>query len=380
MADQAWISRAELKWNAMTRRDISADHIFGLLDEISFVERLFWQLEPGILVTIGGSARAIGQRFGYPGHHQGVSLEYGEKISDWFGQRRRTPIYLLRDVERAQPEAAEIAIKMHIPNVIDILDDVYPRWCVSGRISGQRAAVETAIIVAPERSGSTYLANLLAATGQTGQVREHLRHHGVALTRSGSIDLVDWFQKVANAGMSADEIFATKVIHTFLAASIETMTDTQKQSLIGFFRKCRIIRIERKDAIARAASTYIAEQTGVWHVRNAAERRKLDSKCHLVELNLVRMREIFDRQRHSDSQISTFLDQVGEADLVLDFDDIVSNGPECAARIVELAGGDANAAADKLRKKPVAWYSSQSEVARRLVPAFQSHLDSIDEA
>lgn len=189
----------------MVKPDITAKEVFGLLDEVGFVEKVFWTLPPGILLTVGATSGALADRFGYPGRHLGIAIEDATELRSVLAAAEARCIYFVGDVENSGnvPDLERLLTSATVP-VVNVLDDLYPTWCAArdqtGRPKDQPAT--TVAIICPARSGSTYLSKLLASTGQFGNVTENLRHHTVALTRTGAIGLPEWWSRISEAGAS----------------------------------------------------------------------------------------------------------------------------------------------------------------------------------
>ena len=116
------------------------------------------------------------------------------------------------------------------------------------------------LIASTPRSGSHYLAHLLAATGQAGGPLEyfhsgHMERWSSLLASQNSSDL---FKKLFSRRTSSNGWFGVKAHWTQFSPIY------QNKDLMGLFRFEKYIYIERKDKLAQAISLAIARQTNAW--------------------------------------------------------------------------------------------------------------------
>ena len=369
----AWESRAEFRRLITGKPDISAHELFGLLDEIAFFEKLFWRLPPGVLISSGASAAVLRGRFGYPGLHVGVDAENTAELESVLVDSNPECVYFLNDLEN--PETS-MAIKQSLHNkgieLVDVFRDLYPEWCAGWAVKKDRSDVQiiTAAIICPARSGSTYLSSLLNSTGQFGNVNEHMRHHMTALTRGSHISFSHWWEVIAKAGAANNGVFLTKVIHAFLASTLETADKATWHRWADLAREWKLITITRKDVVARAVSIYVAESTGTWRVNNPMQFEKLNQQAGDVSYDLEKLRGIYNRLIGYDALVEKFVADAGGANLALNFDVLVADGPAATLQIVDLLGGNLEQAGKKIANRkntPISSKTSQNALfAERL--------------
>ena len=256
---EPWQSRSQFKRLTAYQSHVSAQEMLGLLDEIAFVDKLFWHLPPGILLSSGATHAALVNRFGYPGLHVGIALVDSANVNQLTSALSSTPIYFLDDLENPQGnDVFKHSLSVRNIPVIDVLRDLYPVWCAALPAITKTATqpIETAAILCPARSGSTYLSALLRSTGQFGAVKEHMRHHTAALARGRHISLQHWWDEIAKAGARTNGVFLTKIINAFLAETLESGNKTDWNAWVEQARNWKLITLSRPDIAARTVSFF----------------------------------------------------------------------------------------------------------------------------
>jgi LPS sulfotransferase NodH len=361
----------------MLKPDISAKEIFGLLDEVGFVEKLFWTLPPGILLSVGSTSRALADRFGYPGRHMSIAIENAASLRNVLAEMESGPIYFVGDVEsygNAQ-ELDQILASAKV-SVVNVLRELYPTWCAALSRTGQSNddPARTVAIICPARSGSTYLSSLLTNTGQLGNVTENLRHHTVALTRTGAIDFLAWWSRITASATGRNGVFVSKIIHDFLAGALETMDQKNWRDMVAQTQSWKLITIKRPDAVERAVSVFLAASTGTWQVHDDAEFLRLETRARTIEYDFETLARIYRELKRYDALAQIFIAQSGGADLELDFDDIIDDGAECALRVVDLLGLDRTSAKANLARIGRTPRSSRTERNKRFADRFREDI------
>ena len=126
------------------------------------------------------------------------------------------------------------------------------------------------VILATARSGSSYVADILAEMG-LGDAREHLRSTVVDLwTSDYAFDrkeaLRNFLRLSARDGRCATKLI-THFVQDFVAAGGSIMEVAA--ALEGV--RARFVVLDREDRVAQAVSDYIATQRGVWHAFEGRE-------------------------------------------------------------------------------------------------------------
>ncbi|MEQ8430974.1 MAG: Stf0 family sulfotransferase [Roseovarius sp.] len=358
---------------------VSAASLLGLLDEIGFVEKLFWQLPPGFLLAGGPTKRALEARFGYPGLHVPVDAERLAAAGAPVDYVTGKPVYVLGDfsdpstIQKAKDVCADRGVR-----VVDVMRDLYPAWCAGGgsRATGKPARIGA--IICPARSGSTYLSNILSSSGQLGNIREHMRHHVAALSRTGNIDLLDWLAGVSAKGQK-NGVFVTKIVHGFLAGATGTYSHDAWQNLLHSSKDWTLVSITREDCVARAVSTYIAESAARWHVHDAEAYARLEAKANSLEYDFARLKDLYEMLKRQDDLADRFLAERGGPDLSFTFEDIVSDGVGCATRILQHLDLDTEAARNRMEGASNLPRSSSTRKNEEFISKLRSDLgDRID--
>lgn len=153
---------------------------------------------------------------------------------------------------------------------------------------GSAPCTRSYIIASSERSGSTYLAMILWATGILGAPWEYLNYDSemkFMAQRLQPLSVEDYFQRVVSLRTSANGVFGFKAHYHHFAKVLEHCP-----SLLDRLPPPRFIVITRRDRLGQAISLARAIQTGAWSSHAVAARepaydRALIEKC-LVKVKL----------------------------------------------------------------------------------------------
>ncbi len=140
--------------------------------------------------------------------------------------------------------------------------------------------VDSFLICATPRTGSTLLCGLLRATGVAGRPESYFRRDdldayagrwGVPRAADGALD-VNYVRAAVAAGSTPNGVFGARIMWgsmTELTGALAAGTDSSKASdielLTNVFGWPRFVHLRRADRVAQAVSWARAEQTHVWH-------------------------------------------------------------------------------------------------------------------
>jgi trehalose 2-sulfotransferase len=139
--------------------------------------------------------------------------------------------------------------------------------------------VDSYLICATPRTGSTLLCGLLASTTVAGrpesyfrQPDEHSRASQWGITRAdGSFDYGDYVRGALAAGRTANGVFAARLMWGTLDEVTDKLGAVHRDRgardidlLTRAFGDTRFVHLHREDVVAQAVSWLRAEQTNVW--------------------------------------------------------------------------------------------------------------------
>jgi LPS sulfotransferase NodH len=149
--------------------------------------------------------------------------------------------------------------------------------------------LDSYLICATPRTGSSLLCGLLDSTGVAGHPeswfrrqgeREFAASWGIADPSSGAFDYASYFQAAVAAGSTANGVFAARVmwgtmdeVTAHLAPVYPGHAGSAAGLLNAAFGRTRFVHLRRGDVVAQAVSLLRAEQTGVWF-ETAGERQE----------------------------------------------------------------------------------------------------------
>lgn len=170
------------------------------------------------------------------------------------------------------------------------------------------------IIASSERSGSTYLAMMLWATGMLGAPWEYLNYDSemkfmAQRLQPSSVD--DYFRQVVSLRTSANGVFGLKAHYHHFAKVVEHCP-----SLLDRLPPPRFIVITRSDRLGQAISLARAIQTGAWSSHAVASREPAYDRG-LIEKCLVKVKLQADGW-------TRWLAERAITPLVVDYEDLVS--------------------------------------------------------
>jgi trehalose 2-sulfotransferase len=140
--------------------------------------------------------------------------------------------------------------------------------------------VDSFLICATPRSGSTLLCGLLRSTGVAGRPESYFRRDdidqyaarwGVPPAAGGALD-VTYIRAAVAAGSTPNGVFGARIMWgsmTELTAALPSRSDSSEASDIELpsevFGQTGFVHLRRVDRVAQAVSWARAEQTHVWH-------------------------------------------------------------------------------------------------------------------
>jgi trehalose 2-sulfotransferase len=160
--------------------------------------------------------------------------------------------------------------------------DAYARWVLEPPRPTERAQPrESYFICATPRSGSWYLAGLLASTGVAGRPHEWFwRDTRASLERAWGVrDDAEYLELVLTAGSTPNGVFGAKVMFGSLPP-------------LDPFPSPRLVWMRRRDRLAQARSFARAVQTGHWHHWDPAPRVTPERRDDMVEALAAELDEL----------------------------------------------------------------------------------------
>jgi LPS sulfotransferase NodH len=149
--------------------------------------------------------------------------------------------------------------------------------------------IDSYLICATPRTGSTLLCGLLDSTGIAGHPESWFRRQGeqefaarwgVADPSGAAVGYADYFRAARKAGTTANGVFAARImwetmgeLTVHLAPAYPDQAGSDSGLLTAAFGRTCFVYLRRGDVVAQAVSLLRAEQTGVWH-ETADERQE----------------------------------------------------------------------------------------------------------
>jgi LPS sulfotransferase NodH len=145
--------------------------------------------------------------------------------------------------------------------------------------SPDRWRIDSYLICATPRTGSSLLCGLLDSTGVAGHPESYFRQPderewaarwGIASPSDGTFSYADYFRAAIAGGSTANGVFAARIMWGTLdeVANLAPVYPDHPGSEAGLlnaaFGRTRFVYLRRGDVVAQAVSLLRAEQTGVW--------------------------------------------------------------------------------------------------------------------
>jgi trehalose 2-sulfotransferase len=152
-----------------------------------------------------------------------------------------------------------------------------------------RERLDSYLVCATPRTGSSLLCGLLDSTGVAGHPESWFRRQGeqefadrwgIADPSNGTLGYTGYFQSAVAAGSTANGVFAARImwgtmdeVTAHLAPVYPGHAGSAAGLLSAAFGRTRFVYLRRRDVVAQAVSLLRAEQTGVWF-ETADERQE----------------------------------------------------------------------------------------------------------
>jgi LPS sulfotransferase NodH len=149
----------------------------------------------------------------------------------------------------------------------------------SGSLDRER--IDSYLICATPRTGSTLLCGLLDSAGVAGHPESYFRRQGeqewaarwgIVNPSDGTFSFVGYVRAAIAAGSTANGVFAARImwetldeVVAKLAPVYPDIAGSDNDLLNRAFGRTRFIYLRRDDVVAQAVSLLRAEQTNVWH-------------------------------------------------------------------------------------------------------------------
>lgn len=188
-------------------------------------------------------------------------------------------------------------------------------------------------IVCTPRTGSTLLMNLLMELGDFGYPREHLRDGVLSLTEFSSFDFTHWLRSVLTEQQSDNGIFGTKIIVEFLLRA-EKLIDQDKlhiDEISGV--NWKVLRLKRRDVIAQAVSTHLAQSTGVFFERGEDQRKLRRQKLESLEYDYSAINHHHRNIRGQEEALDQLLSRSSIDQLDIEYESLVE---DCTRELIRI--------------------------------------------
>jgi trehalose 2-sulfotransferase len=141
--------------------------------------------------------------------------------------------------------------------------------------------IDSYLICATPRSGSTLLCGLLRSTGVAGRPESYFRRDNqdayaaqwdVPRDTDGAVDIGSFVRAAVAAGSTPNGVFAARIMWGTMTEVTETLASvtpgrrtSDVELLTAAFGRTRFVHLRRTDVLAQAVSWARAEQTHFWH-------------------------------------------------------------------------------------------------------------------
>lgn len=218
--------------------------------------------------------------------------------------------------------------------------------------------IESIIICATPRSGSTMLCDLMAATGQLGRPESWFRRQsiaeiaaelGVTAERSAPDFPSTYFEAVKAAGTDTSGTFGLRLMAEtrpellgWLRPLYGQLTDIEL--LAAAFGQPLYVFLGRDDKLAQAVSRLRAEQSGLWH-RNAdgSVREQVGTKMDPV-YDADRIAGFIAEAERDESAWREWFAQAGVTPFTIRYSALSADPAGTMGALLDVAGRDADAA------------------------------------
>jgi LPS sulfotransferase NodH len=213
--------------------------------------------------------------------------------------------------------------------------------------------MDSYLICATPRTGSTLLCGLLASAGVAGRPESYFRRQGLhdyavqwGIVRSpdGGFRYTDYVRAAVAAGRTDNGVFAVRMMWETLeevVAELGKMNPDLSGDGIGlleraFGRVC-FVYLRRDDIVAQAVSLFRAEQTGVWHGPVKATREEPDADAQF-DFDQIHQRVQMIGQHNSAWQ--GWFSSAGIEPLAVFYEELAADPAGVVRRVLDFLGLD----------------------------------------
>lgn len=191
-------------------------------------------------------------------------------------------------------------------------------------------------VVCTPRSGSTYLGELLSSIG-LGCPNEHLRDKEIELL--AGLDLSEsetrQFLKAFFWRNQRSFVFGTKLISHYVTKLISTIS--LDNSLIAELREnFKIVYLVRKDKVRQAISDYLANLSGVWHVRSEGGAKALDQSFRKIDYDFAEIFRRYNELIQVEGKLYSLFKDCKHT--IIYYEDLVADRDQSFKKVVEFLG------------------------------------------
>ncbi len=211
--------------------------------------------------------------------------------------------------------------------------------------------IDSYLICATPRTGSTLLCGLMASTKVAGQPESYFRQPDEQLwadrwdivrSSDGIFEYSEFIRAALDAGRSENGVFAARIMWGTLNLLFDRLSTVYPATAGGdydllnlAFGHTRFIYLNRDDVLAQAVSWYRAEQTDVWHdtAQEESKQPKLEPRYDFDQIhNLVQTIE-----EHNSAWRMWFA-SVGIQPLMVRYEDLAADPVGVAREILDYLG------------------------------------------
>lgn len=213
--------------------------------------------------------------------------------------------------------------------------------------------VDSYLICATPRTGSTLLCGLLASTGIAGRPESYFREPDeqswaarwdIARSSAGAFEYSEFVRAALAAGRTGNGVFAARIMWGTLEHLVDRLgaahaapADGDLDLLNRAFGRTGFIHLRRDDVAAQAVSWHRAEQTNVWHRtgRDEPEEPEREPRFHFDQISeLVRTIE------EHNSAWRAWFDSVGIRAHTVRYEDVDADPVGVAREVLDFLGLD----------------------------------------
>lgn len=252
-------------------------------------------------------------------------------------------VWIVVDINDEAARVADLATRYPERHIVGLGGDLFPTLVARRPRAifdpSPKPPSTLSLIVAPPRSGSSFVADLVGRITRT-RTREHLRKDVIsALTAPYAFDRVAAMRRFLSLTANPDTRQAsTKIITHFIQDYIAEIGDLNvfKEAAKGIAVKPIIV--ERLDHVGQAVSGYLAMSRGVWHLETDRDIAALAS-ANTVPYDFNALLQLYLGYRHQ-SYVLDFAREIFPDHLALEYGRDIEAGDAAALgeKIAEFLG------------------------------------------